>query len=91
MLLGDLRGKYQAYNLDIVEMKAVWFNLDQVDWESPNDIISNMREKQEWKVGFRNKLDDLEQRERMKALLPSEKRNIVYQVLRYVGSFFCGL
>jgi hypothetical protein len=78
--LGDLRGKYQAYNLDILEMKAIWFNLVQVNWDTGEDI-PNMNEKREWKVGFRNKLDDLETREAAKVLLPSEKRNIVYQVI----------
>jgi hypothetical protein len=75
-------------------MKAIWYILDQVNWEDDagndddddDDLssnpapIPNRQEKLEWKIGFRNKLDDLLLREQAKALLPSEKRNIVYQV-----------
>merc|ERR1711871_625874 len=68
--IADLRGKYQAMNLDIVEMRAVKYVLP--DWGSNNP-------KAEWLDDFNRKLNELAHYEDTDVISKENKRNIAYE------------
>ena len=69
--IGDLRTKFSAHALDIVERRAIWHCLP--DWSA--DQV-----KSEWKANFKVKLDELMEKERLRSLTPLETRHPAYQV-----------
>jgi hypothetical protein len=73
--IADLRSKYQAYGLDIVEMRAIWYCLRQTNWDAETEAGVA---KVEWKLGFKSKLDDLAHKEAYGTLSNNEKRNKSY-------------
>ena len=65
----DLHAKYSFHSLDIVEMRAVWHCLPL--WQGDNV-------KGQWRMQFRQKLDDLATREIKNTILPHERRHPTY-------------
>lgn len=67
--IADLRGKYSYHGLDIVEMRAVWKCIPS--WHGNN-------EKSDWKIMFKQRLDDLVMREMTGKLSFNEARHPAY-------------
>ena len=67
--IADLRGKYSFHGLDIVEMRAVWKCIPS--WTGNN-------EKSDWKIMFKQRLDDLVMREMTGKLSNNEARHPAY-------------
>ena len=67
--IADLRGKYSFHGLDIVEMRAVWKCIPS--WTGHN-------EKSDWKIMFKQRLDDLVMREMTGKLNFNEARHPAY-------------
>ena len=76
--IADLRSKYQAYALDIVEMRSLWFVFRNVDWSRSDPVSAGAKE--EWALAFKGKLDELTYREAKGTLADADARNIVYSV-----------
>eukprot|EP01032_Pedospumella_encystans_P018906 gene18906-21507_t len=53
--LADFRGKYSPENLDVRELRAIWYNLPVWDEQSTNPLEVS---KAEWRSGFKSKLDN---------------------------------
>lgn len=69
--IADLRGKYDCFGLDIVELGAVWHILPRWEGGSP---------KAEWRRSLKSRLDELVSKELAGKLSPSESRDAAYQV-----------
>lgn len=69
--IADLRGKYDCFGLDIVELGAVWHILPRWEGGSP---------KAEWRRALKSRLDELVSKELAGKLSPSESRDAAYQV-----------
>eukprot|EP01038_Epipyxis_sp_PR26KG_P006360 gene6360-8760_t len=89
--LADLRGKYTISGLDIIEMRAIWFNLP--NWKhhgvERNSCNSSSIEtgKAEWKNGFKAKLDDMVYKESRGKLPTNLERNEAYQGYDHIHIF----
>lgn len=77
--LADFRGKYSTAGLDIVELRAIWYNLPV--W-NPDGNSTNALEvgKAEWKSGLKARLDDYNYKESRDTLPLHIQRNEVYEV-----------
>jgi len=67
--IADLRGKYSFHGLDIVEMRALWKCIPS--WSGNN-------EKSDWKIMFKQRLDDLVMREMTGKISFNELRHSAY-------------
>lgn len=67
--IADLRGKYSFHGLDIIEMRAVWKCIPS--WTGIN-------EKSDWKIMFKQRLDDMVMREMTGKLSNNEARHPAY-------------
>eukprot|EP01036_Dinobryon_divergens_P022653 gene22653-30933_t len=76
--LADFRGKYSTAGLDIVELRAIWYNLPV--W-NPDGNSTNALEvgKAEWKSGLKARLDDYNYKESRDTLPLHIQRNEVYE------------
>jgi len=70
----DLRNKFSTQGLDLLEMRAVWGVLSAIDeFESDNG-----GEKQQWVANFREKLEDMTNKNEKGTLMENQKRHPVY-------------
>lgn len=74
--IADFRSKYDFHGLDIVEMRALWFVLDKVEWDR---TIPSLISKCEWRDGLKTKLDEMAIKEADDCLPAQEQRNIAYR------------
>ena len=73
--IADLRSKYDWHGLDIVEMRAVYYKMEQIHWDR---TVSNSRVKAEWRDNLKTKLDELAHKESAGLLSANERRNVAY-------------
>mmetsp|Transcript_12262 Transcript_12262/g.18578 ORF Transcript_12262/g.18578 Transcript_12262/m.18578 type:complete len:1713 (+) Transcript_12262:153-5291(+) len=71
--IADLRTKYGNQGLDITEMRAIYVSLP-TEFDNDGD-----GKKAEWRVFFRQKLEELTTKESRQMLIASEKRNTAYK------------
>lgn len=75
--LADFRSKYHYNDLDIIELRAIWYILPSWDMTSTNPLVKG---KAEWKDGFKSKLDDYTYKEANNTLSLRILRHPVYEV-----------
>lgn len=73
--MADFRSKYAYDGLDLVEMRAIWYNLPEWDVYSSNPLEKG---KAEWKDGFKAKLDEMSYKEAKGTLPPQFCRHPAY-------------
>ena len=73
--IADLRSKYDWHGLDIVEMRAVYYKMEQIQWDR---TVSNSSVKAEWRDNLKTKLDELAHKETAGSLSANERRNAAY-------------
>ena len=74
--IADFRSKYDFHGLDLVEMRALWFVLENVEWDRN---IPSLVSKCEWRDGLKSKLDEMASKEADDCLPAQEQRNVAYR------------
>lgn len=81
MHLAELRTKYLAENLDIIELRAVWYNVpgwDVDDTDGTSKVLQAGKNK--WRAGLKARLNQLTELEERGQLQYTQMRNDVYEV-----------